>query len=74
MRQLDFDYGTTVPITIFIYHDPLVQSIHFSLYAAVFLPGTISDNNLYNSTDWMRIPMYSSQLCWDPVRSEICAQ
>lgn len=47
MRQLDFDYGTTVPITIFIYHDPLVQSIHFSLHAAVFLSGTILDNNLY---------------------------
>lgn len=55
MRQLDFDYGTTVPIIIFIYHDPLVQSIHVSLYAAVFLSGIILENNLYNGTDWTSI-------------------
>lgn len=55
MRQLDFDYGTTVPIIIFIYHDPLVQSIHVSLYAAVFLSGIILENNLYNGMDWTSI-------------------
>lgn len=55
MRQLDFDYGTTVSIIIFIYHDPLVQSIHVSLYATVFLSGIILENNLYNGMDWTSI-------------------
>lgn len=57
MRQLDFDYGTTVPIIIFIYHDPLVQSIHISLLAAVYLSGLILENHLYNGTDWTGIQM-----------------
>ena len=55
MGQLDFDYGTAVPIIIFIYHDPLIQSIHVSLYAAVLLSGIILENNLYNGTDWTSI-------------------
>lgn len=57
MRQLDFDYGTTVPIIIFIYHDPLIQSIHVSLYAAVFLSRIILENNLYNGMDRTSIQM-----------------
>lgn len=57
MRQLDFDYGTTVPIIIFIYHDPLVQSIPVSLRAAVFLSGLILENNLHNGADWTGIQM-----------------
>lgn len=57
MRQLDFDYGTTVPIIIFIYHDPLIQSIHVSLYATVFLSRIILENNLYNGTDRTSIQM-----------------
>lgn len=55
MRQLDFDYGTTVPIIIFIYHDPLTQSIRVSLYATVFLSGIILENNLYSGVDWTSI-------------------
>lgn len=63
MRQLDFDYGTTVPIIIFIYHDPLLQSIHVSLYATVFLSGIILENNLYNGKDWTSIQIIHVMIC-----------
>lgn len=63
MRQLDFDYGTTVPIIIFIYHDPLLQSIRVSLYATVFLSGIILENNLYNGKDWTSIQIIRVMIC-----------
>lgn len=63
MRQLDFDYSTTVPIIIFIYHDHLLQSIHVSLYVPIFLPGIILENNLYNGKDWTSIQIIGVMIC-----------